>query len=360
MKIDIKFTTVTPLCQMANLEKKMIDGAEVNYQAIQKLPMFIEMGDEKVFVKLPVFTANGFRGMLRRAETSILYKKAIEKGLDLGKNKNTASMGKSFFAQNAGGNVSYTNASLKEERDIREANPVVSMLGASLAVSGKLGVSPMFPKEKDLDGNLVYPVAKSNGENTFYYPKCTYIHVRYKHDDLKVNSENSKLFSFEQLDAWEKEVAASKVRAKELKEKQKSLKDKNEKEQLKKDSQDLTVGHVITNEEVCAGTDFYGSIVSTDVLTDIEKGLLIRSLIDISKKEMGALNSIGRGKVNYEIVFGESVIRSEWNEFKSSCSVHVTLDKEMQGYVDVFNEWLENIEEKNIQISEMLDKIGEK
>ena len=61
MEIKIKFTTVTPLCQMANVEKKMINGSEVAYQAIQKLPMFVDIGDDKVFIKMPAFTAYGIR-----------------------------------------------------------------------------------------------------------------------------------------------------------------------------------------------------------------------------------------------------------------------------------------------------------
>ncbi|WP_152184400.1 hypothetical protein [Sulfurimonas indica] len=337
MEIKIKATAVTPLCQISGVEETMIDGSKVSYTAIQKMPMYVPIGDEKVFVKLPIYTANGFRGALRRVSTRILYDKAIEKDISLG--KNAIVIGKSFHAQNAGGNVSYTNCPIGKEREIREANPVVSYLGVSLAVSGKVSVSPLFPKEKDPDGNLVYPIAKSKNDNGGYYAKCSSIKVQYKVDDMERRSENSKIFTFQTLEEWDEVV-------------------KNSREN--KDVENLNASHVISTEEVHAGTDFYGSIVSTDKLTDIEKGLLISSLIKLVKKQLGAIGSHGRGKMNYELTFGKSVIRSKWNDFLSNASVSVSLDDDASKCVAAFEEWLENIDEKNIQISEMLDRINEK
>lgn len=355
MKIQIKFTTVTPLCQIVGVDEKKINGKQVKYTAVQKMPMYIMAGDEKVFVKMPVYTANGFRGKLRREATGLLYEKAIEKGLSLG--KNALVIAKSFHAQNAGSNVTYNNCPLELEREIREVNPVVSLLGTSLAISGKINVSPMLPKEKDLEGNLVFPIAKSTGDVVKYFSKCASIVVSYKKDDLLTKSDNTKFFTFAQLNEWEQLVGESKsdkIAA------EKFNKDKKEDEEKVKKVENLNAGHVISTEEVNVGTDFYGSIVSSDVLTEIEKGLLISSLVKMAKKPLGANNSHGRGKVNYEITFGESIIRSEWNEYMSSSTVSVTLDNEAQTYVNSFDEWLESIEEKNIQIGNMLEVLREK
>lgn len=335
MKIGIKFTTVTPLCQIFGLEERQENGSKVKITAIQKLPMFVEVGEHKYATKIPIYTANGFRGKLRREATSLLINKALEKNISLG--KNALSVGKNFHAMNAGSSTSYTNLDFATENEIRNENPVISLLGTSLAVSGKINVSPFIPKKVSKDGELEHYV--NVNDNNRAYSTIIEKNTIYKKDDIISRSRFAAPLGDDFLDEWEQLVAEAKANKK---------------------VSNLDAGHVQVNEEVMAGVDFYGSIISSDKLTDVEKGLLIASLLKMSSESIGALNASGRGKVNYEIIINDNgttndgIIRSQWDEYLSESKVTYELSDEMQNALDIFNAWLDDISEENIQVDEKL------
>ena len=339
MELDIKATTVTPLCQIYGVEERQIAGntAKTNVTAIQTLPFFIKHGEDTKSVKIPVFTGNGFRGNLRRQATKLLIDKALEKGHSLG--KNSLSVAKSFHAMNAGSSVTYTNVSFDKEDEIRALNPVVSLLGTSLAISGKIAVSPLVPRKFNTEtGELEHYVAVSS--NNHMYSTVTSMKTSYKKDDIINNGIFSAALGEEVHKDWEQLV--------------KDSKDNSE-------ASNLGAGHVLTHEEISSGVDMYGSIIPSAPLTDIEKGLLLTSLINLTKKPLGALSASGRGKMDFTIVINgrshddnDGVIRTSWNEYGSRVVVNADLSKKAQGYIDSFNEWLEDLSEESIQVEKIL------
>jgi len=338
MNLKIKFTTVTPLCQILGLEERQDGGSKVNITAIQKIPMFVDIGDSKYVAKIPVYTANGFRGKLRREATSLLINKALEKNIDLG--KSSLARGRNFHIMNAGSSATFTSIDFETEDEVRKANPLVSLLGTSLAISGKLSVSPLIPKKFSKETkSFEHHVALSDKKRA--YSTIVTQNTIYKKDDIIARNRFAAPLGEKVLDEWEQLVAQAKADKKIL---------------------NVDAGHVQSNEEVMPGVDFYGSIISSQKLTEIEEGLLIASMIKMGERSIGALNATGKGKVDYEIIINEKenshdgIIRSKWDEYLSESTVTYELSEKSQAALDAFNDWLENITEENIQLEQKLSQ----
>jgi len=339
MELSIKATTVTPLCQIEGVEERMVSDTKANITAIQKLPFFIKDGEDTKSVKIPVFTGNGFRGILRRQATKLLIDKALEKGLPLG--KNSLSIAKSFHVMNAGSSVTYRGVSFEKENQIRTMNPVVSLLGTSLAISGKISVSPLIPKKMNIETGELENYVRTN-DNSKIYSTATSLKTSYKKDDIASNTIFAAALGEKVHKEWAELIDNSK-------------KDKN--------AAKVDARHVLTHEEISMGVDMYGSIIPTAPLSDIEKGLLLTSLINLTKNPIGALSASGRGKMDYSIIINErahddndGVIRTVWNAYGSKVNVTADLSAEVQGCIDSFNVWLDNISEESIQIEKLLSE----
>ena len=322
---EIKFTTVTPLCQIKGQESKMIDGKERKYIGVQK--MGVLFGSDKKYFKTPFFTANGFRGKLRRAITDMIVTKAVENGASLG--KSPTDKAKSFHAMNAGSSVTYNRPTFKDEDEVRKNNPLVSLLGTSLAISGKVAVLPLIPKQIDQVGDMTYCYHTSDEGHV--YSNIVEIQTFYKKDDIVDHAPTTEKLGEDVIVEWEK---------------------------LAREDGTQSASHVQAREVVIPGVDFFGGIVSLSELTDVEIGMLLRGLEAVAHKRLGSANSIGLGLVNYEIVIngGDGIIRSREDKFGTETIVSSEYSPELLEKTSLFDAWLENIDSSNIDVNGMLEK----
>lgn len=328
--IDIKATTVSSLRQ--------IDKTENDTIMVKRGLFRIDFDGVKKTLYSPIYTANGFRGLIRRTATNIILTKLKEKNIDLGGATN-------FHLMNAGGGNNYQAQSFEIEDKVRELNPLVSMLGTSLAVTGKLSISDLVPMEVAEDGmKLCYRVNDSGA----LYSSIVQVENIIKKDDMLDHTGNANFMSSEEIIEWENFVSENQS-------KRMATKDKGAKDKVKKES----IKHIQGRESVIAGVDFYSSISTIDgvtALTDIEKGLLVRTLEKVVKHTLGSNSNTGSGRMNYTVtLFGDSTITAVCDpRFIYKVEVETDYTDEVQGYCNAFDAWLDSVTEENIQLDKVL------
>lgn len=332
---EIKFTTATPLCQID-------EGGEVI--KIKRMPVIVSVdGNAPKTLRTPIYTANGFRGMIRRVGYELILEALFKKGSDhkaIGGPTN-------FHLHNAGGGNNFQGQPIAIENKVRELSPLVSVFGASLAVEGKLIVDNFIPKRETGTGDYdyCYGVVASGEREGSLYSNIVAERTFVKKDDMLDHTGNAQYMEEKEVSDWE--VFASDNQALRA-----QTKDKSDKERVKKE----TIKHIQSQEYVIPGVEFYGSIEEKIPFTDLEKGMMIRILERASKKRLGAGANTGHGKVEYSISFmnGCSLNTAVKQPNGITVTTNLQLNEEGNRCVGIFDGWLENITEENIQLDKIL------
>lgn len=327
---SVNFTTTSPLCQ--------IDGGGDKI-TIKRMPVLVNIdGSEPKLLQTPIYTANGFRGLLRRTSFELFLEAMMKKGMsgkDIGGPTN-------FHLMNAGGGNNYQDQPINIENQVRELNPLISVFGASLAVEGKLIVDHLVPKRHNGDYyDYCYAI---NEDNRSIWSNIVGVRTFVKKDDMLDHTGNAVYMSSEEIADWESHVSENQAL-------RKATKDKGD-EKVKKE----TIKHIQEQEYVIPGVTFYGALEAKMPLTEIEKGMLIRTLERITHKRLGAGVNSGHGKVEYSIDFMDGCsIKSHFedpNNLKGKTSV--VLNDEGKKCVEAFDAWLKNTNATNIQLDKIL------
>ncbi len=330
MTINIRFKTVGPLLQIDGSRKDPTTKQDVITQ--KRAGFNLEIGNTYKVLRSPIFTSNGYRGLLRRVGTNIIFKELQKKGLSAGGETN-------FHLMNAGGGNNYQAQKIAVEKKVRELNPLVSLFGASLAIRGKLAVTDFVPYTANEMGELTLRYREKDGN---IFSDIIDVRTFIKKDDMLDRTGNAEFMSEKELEEWEIAVSENQTAR---------AKNKDDKK-VKKE----TIKHIQSREQVIAGVDFYGSVEALVPLTDIEKGLLFKSVEKITSKRLGSTAASGLGAVDYDIsVFGDSEIKTTRDKrFHASITKNVAIGKDTQRCIDAFEEWLKNISEENVQLNKVL------
>ena len=328
--IKLKATTVSPLRQ--------IDKTENDVIRVKRGTFLIDFDGITKTLKTPIFTANGLRGILRREATAIMLEAAEKNGISINGATN-------FHLMNAGGGNNFQAQAFDIENKVRALNPLVSLLGTSLAVRGKLSVSDLIPKRLGDDGmSLCYGIS----EDGRIYSNITQVEAIIKEDAALSRSPNSRFLSEEEIIEWELAVSDNQSQ-------RAATKDKSGDAKVKK----MSIKHIQSRESVVAGVDFYSSIVPIDgatQITDIEKGLLVRAVERVVKRAIGSNFNTGNGKMNYEVtLFEDSTIVAKYDdEFDYKVNVETNYNKEVKSYCKAFDTWAADMTEESIQLDKIL------
>jgi CRISPR type IV-associated protein Csf2 len=327
---SVNFTTITPLCQ--------IDGGGDKI-TVKRMPVLVDIdGSEPKFLQTPVYTANGFRGLLRRTGFELILEAMMKNGMsgkDIGGPTN-------FHLMNAGGGNNYQDQSISVENKVREMNPLISVFGASLAVEGKLIVDNLVPKRHNGDHyDYCYALNEDSGS---IWSNIVGVRTFIKKDDMLDHTGNAVYMSSEEIADWESHVSENQAL-------RKATKDKGD-EKVKKE----TIKHIQEQEYVISGTTFYGALETKMPLTDIEKGMIIRILERVTHKRLGAGVNSGHGKIEYSIEFmdGCSLVSHYEDPNNLKCKTSLVLNDEGKKCVEAFDVWLKNINAANVQLDKIL------
>ena len=194
--INISFQTKSPLCQIDKTE----DATSIKNPIIKvkKQKVFVEnKHGQKKALSVPIYTGNGFRGMLRR-ETMAVMLEALAKNSKDG--EKLIATPEDYHLMNSGGGNLYQEQPFDVEDKVRELNPQISLFGASLAIKGKLRVSNFVPFEKDKNGEVFYQFYESkDGEVFSSILADTTIVVR---DGILDRDKNSQYLTHGQIREW--------------------------------------------------------------------------------------------------------------------------------------------------------------
>lgn len=340
--INIKFTTMSPLAQIDKSEAaSLIKNSTIKVKT-QKTFVENSSGAKKILFT-PIYTGNGYRGMLRR-ETMAVMLEALAKNTKDGE-KLIASP-EDYHLVNAGGGNLYQSQPHDVEKKVRLLNPQISLFGASLAIEGKLKVANFIPYE-ELDNGEYGHVFTENSEGKVYSSILANSTIIVK-DGILDGDKNSQYLTREQITQWINSTSENaKARAS-----ARNSEDKKD-EKVKKTS----MRGAVDREYVAVGVDFFGSITVKAELTNIEKGLLLKGLERSILNNLGSTSSNDFGKVEYIIeIEEESILETSVDKYGKCIISNKKYSSEVDKYINETDEFLKNITTENFAITNILVK----
>lgn len=361
LKIEAKL--LTPMAQLAK------DGG------LKSRVFAVDTDNIRIFVDVPVYSANGIGGMLRRAGTYILFKKALEKGF-LSKipskspgSKNTMEANGILtlyflYAVGGGSVLSLKSGSddyslFRAVKEITDKNPFASLFGLTLNVPSKLIISDLTPvdivnneKYRDMIVNLADTIMnKESGDRAYIRIPAgmtgfSNIETIVVVDDIIKNSIFARLFLTD--DAMGMWADFTKKFANDQKKKTDEEKDKKQ-----------TIQNIQSMPYIPAGIVLSGDVSCKEPLSMVEYGLLLNSIRVLA--EQSITDTDGR---KYRLAFGSFVKRGFgkvrlnvrrdnvdlFDEVQTE-SVFDTPSMEINNFEDLeaealeeFDEWLENMD----------------
>ena len=334
MDIRLKVKNITPIAQIEGSKKSRVkelgdmEVDEITVKTITKL-------EDGIPVNIPIYTANGLRGLLRREASSILVEKYLENGGDI--------KAEDFHLMFAGGGNNFQTQPFDVELKVRELNPVISVFGTSLAIEGKLIVTHLEPE------NPVIRIQERENGEVYGYSELVRRMIFTKKDDILQKTTYGRFLTKEDIIKWEEEVNATQMQRRAERNKDADL--------VEKKTKKVAIQAVLAKSYIIPNVLFKGFIGEKDNLTDIEKGLLIKALERLVNKQLGSTQNLGFGICDWEISLnntGSKIIAKtdEENFFKKN--INLVLSDEDESYVKKFEDWLESISNENIEISKVL------
>ena len=343
---QIDVTTVTPMLQIEPTAKTNKDKLTKASNVVTKKRKYV--AENGTLVDVPFFSANGYRGLLRRNITSTIFG-TIEK-----KDNKKFSLNSIHLYASGGGtsNDGISGLNYVEKETLRGENPFISCFGAGLSdIDGKLSVSDIAPVIKDSK------------------------HIGYQYgvrfDESQRSSILSPLFDRDSIDAHEKEL--EKLRAstkslvkleetlaklkKELSENPDNEKLSDEIDELEikianeKEDKGMSYQQVYKAEFILPNTQMSSSIGARAgyQLTELEKGMILFGLIQTSQQSIGSYSRIGWGTNKWEVKDenGETLFKTIPNE-KYVLQKETEVTELGKRILKPFEDWLEKVERKDI------------
>jgi len=282
--IQIKAVTMTPLTQIDSNGK-------------QRSRYIYEDGHTG---RIPFFSANGFRGGLRRMATRKQIEEAKRQDPDITITPDA------FYLYSSGAALDKKallpeNLEYEEEVKIRKNTPILSLFGAGLSqIEGKLAVTDLVPSpdterliiSEKKDGT-VFAFSPLMGEDTFF-----------RSDSIDAASLWSKVLGKDlaSIRNWRDEYMS--VVAESKKEKEKA--NKKAKKEEKKEEAKEAFSHIkqpIDLKFMMPGVTLTSSIGSKFgfELNDIEIGCILNALLDLSMSQIGSHKRLGFGVLSWEV-----------------------------------------------------------
>jgi len=336
LRVDIQLTTATELCQIEKSEPASASKPAKIVMKDQKVITTNSKGVEVSF-RTPIFSGNSFRGTLRREALSILLEQATKKGFALPQSTD-------FNLMNAGGGNDFQTQLFKVEDAVREANPLISVLGTSLAISGKLKTPNCIPYKSIEDGMEYYAGEKEDGG---MYSTIKYDDTFYKGDDILDRKGNAKFLSDEQIQEWQEHVSKNQADVA-------KTRDGEGEDKVKKQ----TIKSRLSREFVVRGTHFYTSLseMPTCAMNAIERGLIYKSLERLVLLNLGSNKARDFGLINYKIKFQDgSELETEVDQYLTPKITKRSYKDEVTADIEAFEAWLENdFSEDTFKVSELM------
>lgn len=268
--INITAVTVSPLTQMDNnsgQRKRYMILNGINYE-------------------IPFFSANGHRGILRRIATTQMY--------DIIKSKQSDFVMKpeEFYLYTSGSSTdkkSIENVTWQTEQKVREASPILSVFGGGLSsLAGKSAICDISPSRSMLK-EVTY---MRDGEEITKGASLIDKHTFFRGDDLSKDSFTKRLVDADDIADWVKE---HQIKIAESKAKKKA--DSNNKEEFVSIQMPIDIEAIAPNVTLTSSI----STVNGKEFTNLEIGMLLHAIHELTSMQMGANVRYGYGVLDWNI-----------------------------------------------------------
>lgn len=325
--ITIRFKTVSPLLQMDSEGK-------------QRKRYVFEDGH---FYKDPFWSANGFRGALRRAATRTLGEAVQKKNSDFKFDAENMYL----YASGAGADrKSIENVTPEIEAKVREKAPILSLFGAGLSqIAGKTAVSDIRVSKHQLNDVEKYRFIKS-GDNEFAVSNFIEEHTYYRDDVATKQGMLSELIDQEQISKWVKEHYAAVMIAKE-----KKKEDANLKESVSHMQQPVSVECIVPNTIMTTSIN----PINYSKFNDVELGCLVKALTVLAPQQIGAAKRYGYGMLDWQVRINDELLFELERDSDFISNYILSLSDKAKGIIAVYDEWLDkNATDESIDIKNII------
>ena len=341
-----------------------------NKGTISSRKFFIDFEGRKEIVPIPYFTENGLNGILRRVIAEPVYRRAKEKNISIG--------AEDFHIAFAGGGLNIKeNINFDLQAKIANLNKVLSLLGTGLILRRKIAVSGFVPEVKNNDYAASWQIGQFKDGGL--YSRLVQRRTTYKKDDIIDGSEFMRLLSDDAVKEWLEKDDKNRSERKESVKCSfcgKEYKDipangKCECGQALEKAKKSGVSNIFTKEYIIPGTIMVGSIAAKEDLDDVEYGLLLLGLMNLSTRNIGAGTAYGFGVGNWSIyddtdnIADNAYVRdAKWiissktdtNFFLKPKKVFTNFNGEQESCVEKAKQWIDAIEAENIHIYDIIKK----
>jgi CRISPR type IV-associated protein Csf2 len=310
--LNITAKTVTPLHQTAP-------------SGSQRRRFIYENGERG---SVPFFSANGLRGAIRRIATRQQVEAAKRIDPDFSK-KVTPEI---FYLYTSGAGLSSisveTVVTPENETQIRADHPILSVFGAGLSgLPGKLAVADLFPSS---DTELFIETEKGRfpailGSNTFF-----------RVDSIRNSGLWRGVLDVEEIQKWRDEYTELVIAGKQKKSDDGEEKAKEENSHIQ---QPVEIDFIIPGVTL---TSSISGLYGDDSLTDVELGMVLSALKELSRHQIGAHRRIGFGVLDWTVESSGEVL------FRTTSAPDYVLDRTTvvteagQKLIDAWEDWLKD------------------
>ena len=387
--LKVRGDLLTPLAQLTKIGNKET--------GLKTRTFIVEIDNAIIFVDVPIFSSNGVSGILRRAGTYLIFKKAIEKGYiselpyenpgkdEKGKIQNpieTNGLLALYYLYTVGGG-SVISLSFNDDyslyrvtKELTERNPFASLFGVTLNVPSKLIISDWVPFDvinnpthRQAVIDLAKKLASEEGEDsiirisaklTSFANTETIVVV----DDIQKGGVLTKLFLTDRdKDEWTKFTNEKTVeRKKQDSSDQSSNKDNSQGQGGEGKGKKGTIQNIQDMPYTPAGAVITGEVSVKEPLNPVEYGLLLRSLEILARQYVTDMNGkkyriafgsfakrgFGRVKLSIKRQDGDTeigllTVENKRNVFDMPyVDINTVYDLEAEA-LESFDEWLENM-----------------
>lgn len=296
--------------------------------------------EDNSFYQEPFYTANGFRGFLRRVAFMDLV--AHIKGIENYKPKSEETY---LYTSGNGGDKKSISMVTKweDEQKVRSAAPILSLFGAGLGnISGKAAIDELIIsniEDKFIEGR------KSNGE-TYKMSKFLGRNNETRADSL-LNDDIQMIIDNEDAQRVSQAIKKEAETAKKAK-----------LDGVETDAKQQNAQMIFDVEYLIAGTPLKTAInpICNYEFTDIEKGCLLSIMISASQSQTGAYKRKGYGRLNWNVKLNGEQLMSAIRD--SDCHAYTKIEVSQKGkeLLKTYKEFLDtNIKSsKDILIENMI------
>jgi len=388
--VKISATTITPLLQLDSRGKQRTK--------------FVYEEDKSGSV--PFFSANGFRGALRR----VAFKQQVEAIKK--KNPDFKLDAELYYLYTSGAALDKTSSlmgkyvNFETEKKVRENAPVLSLFGAGLSnLEGKIAVADLSPAKNVEKYRLL---EKKNESDSETWVSKLLGHTTLVRADSAIASKTlfDSIIDMEDINRWRnkyyglviiakaaknliKKAKTGAVNIEDLRKDLEKLKHNLEKEGdtvlleqletidveglfgeiediLKKGSNDKAkeenshIQQLIDLEFIIPQVQLTSSINAKYgyELTDVEIGCLISALAELSTMQIGSAKRIGFGVLDWTVEVNGKILLESKSDPDYVLHKNVALSEDGKKYVQVWKKWLEDNAAK-IELPKIAEKEGE-